>query len=106
VPTAVQTQLDNRMAFPCRHGVDALRRAVQLDGEGLALDDDEPWRACARVMCADARDRGVPVEQLLISLKRIWPTIPGIGRLQRAESSRMLSRVVTLCVEEYYAPLG
>jgi hypothetical protein len=57
-------------------------------------------------MCADARDRGVRIEELLISLKRVWPTIPGIERLPRDESTRLLSRIVTLCVEEYYAPLG
>lgn len=102
----MQSQLDNRMALPCRHGVDALRRAVQSRGDGAARGNDDHWRACARVMCADARDRGVQIEGLLISLKRIWPTIPGIERLPRHESGRLLSRVVTLCVEEYYAPLG
>ncbi len=102
----MQHQLRNLSAVPCRHGVDALGRAVQLRGPGSAADNDDHWRACARVMCADARDRGVRVEELLISLKRIWPTIPGIGRLRRDESGRLLSRVVTLCVEEYYAPLG
>jgi hypothetical protein len=102
----MQPQLRKFSAIPCRHGVDALGRAVQLRGPGSAGENDDHWRACARVMCADARDRGLRVEELLISLKRIWPTIPGIERLQRDESGRLLSRVVTLCVEEYYAPLG
>jgi hypothetical protein len=102
----MQTQLANRSALPCRHGVEALRRVVQSRDDLSASENDDHWRACARVMCADARDRSVRIEELLISLKRIWPTIPGIERLRRDESGRLLSRVVTLCVEEYYAPLG
>ena len=102
----MQSQLNNGTALPCRHGVDALRRVFQSGHSSPADGKDDHWRACARVMCADARDRGVRIEELLISLKRIWPTIPGVERLQRDESGRLLSRVVTLCVEEYYAPLG
>ena len=102
----MQNQLNNGAALPCRHGVDALRRVFQSRDSSAADGKDDHWRACARVMCADARDRGVRIEELLISLKRIWPTIPGVERLKRDESGRLLSRVVTLCVEEYYAPLG
>ena len=102
----MQTQLKSLSPVPCRHGVDALGSIVQLRGPEVAAENDDHWRACARVMCADARDRGVQIEELLISLKRIWPTIPGIERLRRDQSGHLLSRVVTLCVEEYYAPLG
>ena len=102
----MQNQLDDGTAVPCRHGVDALRRVVESRDDSAADRKDEHWRACARLMCADARDRGVRIEELLICLKRIWPTIPGVERLRRDESGRLLSRVVTLCVEEYYAPLG
>jgi hypothetical protein len=67
---------------------------------------EDRWRACARVLGQDARAKGLRVEELLISLKRTWGSVTGVGRLPRDESSRLLSRVVTLCVEEYYAPLG
>ena len=83
-----------------------MRRTLQLHDPETVHADDVHWRACARVMCTDARARGVRVEQLLISLKRIWPHIPGIERMPRDASTRLLTRMVTLCVEEYYAPLG
>ena len=92
---------------PCSGGIDALGRAVEtyLD-YGPARTADDCWRAPARVMGHDARSRGVRIEELLISLKRSWSTVSGVDRLPRDESSRLLARVVTLCVEEYYAPLG
>lgn len=102
---ASPNEVDNE-SLPCWHGVDALRRTLQAHGPETVDDGDVHWRDCARVMCADARDRGVPVEQLLVSLKRMWPRIPGIERMPRDASTRLLTRVVTLCVEEYYAPLG
>jgi hypothetical protein len=94
-------------AVPCSCGIDALERAVETYlafGSTRAAEDG--WRASARVMGHDARARGVRVEELLISLKRSWSSVAGIDRLPRDESSRLLARVVTLCVEEYYAPLG
>jgi hypothetical protein len=104
VPTS--NEVNNLSILPCRHGVEALRRTIQSSGPDAVGADDAHWRSCARLMCADARDRGVQVEQLLVSLKRIWPHIPGVDRMARDESHRLLSRIVSLCVEEYYAPLG
>ena len=63
------------------------------------------WRVAARAMCQDARARGVQVEELIISLKRTWAVVAEGERLPRTESPRLLSRVVTLCVEEYYSSL-
>jgi hypothetical protein len=93
--------------LPCADGINALRalvRAYIRDGPDGA--PDERWRLPARVVAHDARARGVQVEELIISLKRSWNDVADRERLPRTESSRLLARVVTHCVKEYYAPWG
>ena len=93
-------------ALPCLRGIDVLHVAIAAHSRrDPRHDSHDHWRYSARLMCEDARTRGVRIEELLISLKRTWPTMRGIDRLPRDESARLLSRVVTLCVEEYYSPL-
>ena len=97
----------SKVELPCSSGVDALRDVLRRYARqgGSSLSDAE-WRAPARLMCDDARARGVRVEELLVGLKRVWPTLIEPERIQRLESSHLLSRLVTLCVEEYYGPVG
>jgi hypothetical protein len=88
-------------------GIDALRALLRSHvRDGAASTPDDAWRLVARVMSANAHDRALRVEELLISLKRAWPVLADTEQLPRLESSRLLARLVTLCVEEYYAPLG
>jgi hypothetical protein len=91
-------------ALPCPRGVDALRQAMRAYVRGGTHHD--VWRGAVRLMCEDARTRGVQVEELLISLKRTWAISAGVEGIPRQESCELLARVVTLCVAEYYAPLG
>ncbi|HEV3486856.1 MAG TPA: hypothetical protein VG106_15705 [Vicinamibacterales bacterium] len=81
-----------------------LRRYVREGATGLP--DDAAWRAPARLMCDDARARSLQVEELLIALKRVWASLADDERVPRVESIRLLSRLVTICVEEFYSPLG
>jgi hypothetical protein len=56
-------------------------------------------------MCEDARARELQIEELLIGLKRVWASVAEAERVPRDQSARLLARLVTLCVEEFYAPL-
>lgn len=94
-------------AVPRSYDMDVLRRAFQsCTPDGSLPSDDDHWRACARAICGDARTRGARIEELIISLKRAWATLPDVERVPRQDRARLLSRLVTLCVEEYYGPLG
>jgi hypothetical protein len=73
---------------------------------GSETPSDDALRVSAQLMCEHARASGARVEELLICLKRVWPSIAGGERIPRLESSRLLARFVTLCVREYYAPSG
>jgi hypothetical protein len=63
------------------------------DGLGAAL----------RAMAAEARDRSMLPEQLLVVLKDIWYSLPSVRNMSdMSEQVRLLQRVVTMCIKEYY----
>ena len=61
-------------------------------------------REALHLMAAEARSKSIPPEQLLVVLKDIWYSLPGVrGMNEPAEQVRLLQRVVTMCIKEYYA---
>lgn len=57
-----------------------------------------------RHMAAEARDRAMLPEQLLVVLKDIWYSLPGVRNMSDAtEQVRLLQRAVTMCIKEYYS---
>jgi hypothetical protein len=98
---------DHRAEMPCASSLDALREVLRRHArDGGVRTLDESWRPAARLMCEDARARAVYVEELLIALKRAWPAVAEGEGIPRLESSRLLARFVTICVEEFYSPFG
>ena len=77
---------------------DALRCYLSDDSNAAPLQD-----ALVR-MSAEARDKRLPAEQLLVQLKDAWSTLPDVRAMtDAAEQVRVLQRVVTMCIKEYYA---
>ena len=55
-------------------------------------------------MSAEARDRSILPEQVLIVLKDVWGTLPEVRAMtDSGEQVRLLQRVVTMCIREYYS---
>jgi hypothetical protein len=78
----------------------ALRRALLADASPAAtMRGVRPILADA---CREAHARGLHAEQLLVMLKSAWFEVPKGGNLSRFESDGVLTRVVTLCIDEYY----
>jgi hypothetical protein len=76
----------------------ALVRYVNAPARGDELGD------ALRHMAAEARDRSMLPEQLLIVLKDIWHSLPSVRNMSdSADQIRLLQRVVTMCIKEYYA---
>ena len=76
---------------------DALRDYLASDADPAAL------REALRGMSAEARQKGVRAEQLLVLLKEAWNTIPEVRAMTDARAqSHQLQRVVTMCIKEYY----
>ena len=56
-----------------------------------------------RRLCAGARREGLPVEHVVIAVKRVWATLPGLGAAALdAEHEGGSDRFVSLCIETYY----
>ena len=81
--------------------VGALRCALQAQLRHPSSDGSR--RQVLRLLCDDARERGMQVEQVIILLKQAWLSLPEIRAPGGGLHSEQLSRIVGLCIEEYYA---
>ena len=80
----------------------ALRNALQQRLSGSTGDAE--IRQALRAMSREARAESLHAEQVIVALKRVWESLPEVRRASdRQEQNRLLERVVTLCIEEYYA---
>ena len=80
--------------------LDAVRlalRAYLRDADASAL------QASLLLVSTEARARNVLPEQLLVTLKELWNTLPEVRAMSDAgQQVRLLQRVVTMCIREYY----
>jgi hypothetical protein len=84
--------------------VDAVRRALQCHARAAASDPASELRTALHALAREAREKAVPPEQLLITLKNVWQSLPEVGSARDSnEQTRMLQRVVTICIKEYFA---
>lgn len=82
--------------------IEAVRSALALYVAGR--QDGERLQETLRVMADEARERSMLPEHLLVVLKDIWYSLPGVREVQEpADQIRLLQRVVTMCIKEYYA---
>ena len=74
-------------------------------GAYLAKSEDRaPLQAALARLAAEARDKGIPPEQLLVVLKEIWNGLPEVRAASDASAQvTLLQRAVTMCIREYYA---
>jgi hypothetical protein len=82
--------------------IESVRRA--LLSYVAAPTHHEPLRSSLHAMAAEAREKSLPPEELLVVLKDIWYSLPTVrGMREPADQIRLLQRVVTMCIKEYYA---
>jgi ActR/RegA family two-component response regulator len=80
---------------------DAVRTALvdYLHAPGSAND----LRRALNRMAEEARAKAILPEHLLITLKGLWSSLPEVRSVGDADAqTRMLQRVVTMCIREYY----
>lgn len=61
-------------------------------------------RATLERLCDAAHAQGLRAEQVLLRLKAAWRDLPELRRGLHDYDGLVLSRVVTLCIDEYFAP--
>ena len=82
--------------------VEALRRALRAKPDGPPSGGD--LRRAVRLLCDEVRGKGLSAEQLLVSFKELWQSLPEAGQLPFGPMRReVLDNIITMCIEEYYA---
>jgi len=84
---------------------DALLSALRLAMRGYLKDAEDPTalRASLVLVASDARARAILPEQLLVTLKEVWSSLPEVRAMSDSgQQVRLLQRVVTMCIKEYY----
>ena len=79
--------------------------SVRLALRGYLQDSRDPsaLQASLLLIATEARARNILPEQLLVILKETWSSLPEVRAMSDAgEQVRLLQRVVTMCIREYY----
>lgn len=84
--------------------VDSVRRALRHYVQRHASEPAPELHHALHALAAEAREKAVPPEQLLITLKGIWQSLPDVEKARDInEQTLILQRVVTTCIKEYFA---
>ena len=79
----------------------AARLALRWDEHDA--ENASALRASMLLVAAEARARNILPEQLLVRLKETWSSLPEVRAMHDShEQARLLQRVVTMCIREYY----
>lgn len=82
--------------------IDALRRVVQMQLQPAMHNGD--LRDAVRVLCSEIHRDGLRAEQLIVTVKQTWQSLPEVQRIPPgAPRNDVLARIITLCIEEFYA---
>ena len=82
--------------------IDAMRMALRQ----YLLDQSSSTalRSALVRMASEAREKAILPEHLLIVLKDVWNALPEVRAMADASDQvRLLQRVVTMCIKEYYS---
>jgi hypothetical protein len=65
--------------------------------------DPSALQASLLLVATEARARSILPEHLLVTLKETWSSLPEVRAMtDTGEQVRLLQRVVTMCIREYY----
>ena len=81
--------------------VSALRAALSKSVE--TGDHTEQLKTLLSQAAAEARQKGIQAEQLLVALKDIWYSLPHLAANRADEKHvRLLQQLIARCIQEYY----
>jgi hypothetical protein len=84
--------------------VDSVRRALEHYVHAPECEPAPALRAALHDLAHEARQKAIAPEQLLLVLKGIWRSLPDIENARdHDEQTRLLQRVVSMCIREYFA---
>ena len=80
--------------------LEQLRRAIQSRRQTPAAGD-EPLQSALRAVAAEARERSLRPEELIVTLKQVMDE-PRNARSSTSEERQLREWVVTTCIRAYY----
>ena len=102
----MDSAVDNgRMSTPRRRLPEREARAFR-DVLHAAVDSGDPVDACSdaiRRVCAAAREAGLGPSDLIVEVKSAWSALPASRRARHQRPKGAAERIVSRCIEEYYA---
>jgi hypothetical protein len=97
------TQIDDALVADARRLLLAAVKALPPETGASRVANRELFAGASHTLCTDGRERGVPIEKLIIAIKLAWASLPEI-RLRLGENGPdALAGMVTACIEEYFA---
>ncbi len=87
-----------------QEAVESVRTALERYVGTLGAEPAPELGTALHALAQDARAKAVPPEHLLVTLKGIWQSLPTVESARDYdEQTRVLQRVVTICIKEYFA---
>jgi hypothetical protein len=84
--------------------VDSVRRALQRYVQASTSEPAPELGTALHALAREAREKAVPPEELLVTLKGVWQALPDVEKARDpTEQTVILQRVVTMCIKEYFA---
>lgn len=84
--------------------VDSVRRALERHVRCADAEPATELRMALHDLAREARQKAVSPEQVLVTLKHIWRSLPEIESARnQMEQTRVLQCVVSVCIKEYFA---
>ncbi len=80
----------------------ATHRAVEIALGPPSASDSSELHQVLRDLCAEAHRRGFRAEELIVLFKKTIAARPELQARPREETSRLVDRIVSMCIEEYY----
>ena len=84
--------------------VEMVRRALERHVDAHGAEPAPELRAALQTLAREAREKGISPERLLVALKGMWRSLSEVEHARDYdEETRILQRVVALCIKEYFA---
>jgi len=82
--------------------IESVRAALAAHLRQKPAQDADDLHEALHAMAREAREKAILPEHLLVALKDIWYSLPDVRGKENGEQARVLQRVVSMCIREYF----
>jgi hypothetical protein len=82
--------------------IESVRAALAAHLRQQSAREADTLHDALQAMAREAREKSILPEHLLVALKDIWYSLPEVRAKENGEQARVLQRVVSMCIREYF----